>query len=211
MKGLLIKEFIMLKKNWLVMFLFAGVFGVIGIISGFPSMLILISLFITIYQSNHITVDEQCKWQQYAIALPYGRRNIISSKYVYTAIISLCSTVYISICYTISAIIGRIDFSFAEFLMLMLFSVVAGLIYPTIILPISYKFNSEKGRIFLMFINGCSGGLFACFMTDGRIFDSLVELNNVANFLPFITFALVIVLYMISWKISIRIYEKRDL
>lgn len=210
MKGLLTKEFIMLKKSWFVILLFILVFGILGIFSGFPSMMLVVPLFMAVYQSN-FAADEMCKWQQYAIVLPYGRKNIISSKYLYTAILSLCSSLFNSICYTISAVIGRLEISVDEFLIFMLCSLVAGLFYPIIVLPLSYKFSHEKGRIILMFINGCCGGLFAMFTTNGLVFDAFVKLFNIAELMPFIMLGAVIVLYLLSWQISIRIYEKRDL
>lgn len=210
MKGLLTKEFIMLKKSWFVILLFVLVFGILGIFSGFPSMMLVVPLFMAVYQSN-FTADEMCKWQQYAISLPYGRKNIISSKYLYTAILSLCSALFNSICYTISAVIGKIEFSGEGFLTFILCSLVTGLFYPVIVLPLSYKFSSEKGRIILMFINGCCGGLFAMFAANGLVFDSLVKLVNVAELMPFIMLGAVIASYLISWQISIKIYERRDL
>lgn len=210
MKGLLTKEFIMLKKQWFIISLFVLMFGIVGIVSGFPSMMLMIPLFMSIYQSN-VLADEMSKWQQYAIVLPYGRKNIISSKYFYIAIISLCSTLFITLCYTISVLIGRIDFSLGECLIIMLCSLVAGLVYPTLILPLSYKFNSDKGKFLLMIINGSCGGIFAVFSINENVFNSFVGLVNVARFIPIVALALIVILYIISWQISVKIYEKREL
>lgn len=210
MKGLLTKEFIMLKKQWLIISLFVGLFGMVGIFSGFPTMTLMVPLFMSVYQSN-VLADEMSKWQQYSIVLPYGRKNIISSKYLYIAVISLCSDVFITLCYTISALIGKVDFSLGECLMLMLCAIIAGLVYPAIILPLSYKFNSEKGRFLLMIINGLCGGIMAVFSTSENAFNFLAKLVNISEFLTFIALALIVIMYIISWQISVKIYEKRDL
>lgn len=210
MKGLLTKEFIMLKKQWFVISLFVLMFGIVGIVSGTPSMMLMIPLFMSVYQSN-ILADEMSKWQQYAIVLPYGRKNIISSKYFYIAIISLCSTLFITLCYTISALIGRISCSLSECLIILICSLVTGLVYPAIILPLSYKFNSDKGRFLLMIINGSFGGIFAVFSINENVYNSFLGLVDIVKFLPFIALALVVILYIISWQISVKIYEKREL
>lgn len=210
MKGLLTKEFIMLKKQWFVISLFVLMFGIVGIVSGTPSMMLMIPLFMSVYQSN-ILADEMSKWQQYAVVLPYGRKNIISSKYLYIAIIALCSTLFITLCYTISALIGRISCSLSECLIISICSLVTGLVYPAIILPLSYKFNSDKGRFLLMIINGSFGGIFAVFSINENVYNSFLGLVDIVKFLPFIALALVVILYIISWQISVKIYEKREL
>lgn len=210
MKGLLIKEFIMLKKGAATLLIFLGIFGLSGF-AGNTTMLFLLPLFSAVLLYGHINYDEQSKWQQYSIAMPYGRKMIVSAKYVAMAIAAIMSTSLLIICYAISIVLGKTEFSLNSLLGYILLSIAIGIIYPSLFLPLAYKFNSEKGRTIMMFLNGASGAIavFLLSAIDGT--GVLAKLSSYTNILPYILIAVLVVLFALSWFISVKIYEKRDL
>ena len=209
MKGLLLKEFLMLKKGWVTLVIFFIAFGIDGVGSDF--ICFMLPLFVAILLYGHINYDEQSKWQQYSIALPYGRKMIVSAKYAAMAIGAVVSTVLVVLLYGVTVAIGKAEFSLKDLVGHLVLSLAIGIVYPSFFLPLAYKFNSEKGRTIMLFLNGASGAIavFLLSAIDGT--GILAKLSNYTNILPYIAIAAVLVLFALSWLISVKIYEKRDL
>ncbi len=210
MKALLLKELIMLKKGAATLLIFLGCFGLIGP-AGNPTMLLLIPLFSAVLLYGHINYDEQSKWQQYSIALPYGRKMIVSSKYLTMVIAAVFSTVLVVLLYGVTVAIGKAEFTLKDLIGYAILSLAIGIIYPTFFLPLAYKFNSEKGRLIMMFLNGASGAIAVFLLSVIEATGIVAKLSNYTNILPYIAIAAVLVLFALSWLISVKIYEKRDL
>ena len=208
MKGLLLKELFMLRKSWFAITILTVTFAVVGIFSGETGMLLIVPLFMSVWSVSFMNMDEISKWQQYSLALPYGRRKIVSSKYLMILILNTLSIVFIIIAYLISIALGKNGFSADLLLTLILLSLIMGIVYPSLLLPLVYKLNTEKGRMVLMIINGIVGGASVAFMQTSVFGDIF---GSISGFLPFIIIAVVAVLYMLSWQLSVRIYKKRDL
>ena len=86
MKGLITKELIALKKQLFILSILIIAFSAASI-WGELSFCMVIPMFLSIFSINSLTMDEQSKWQQYSISLPYSRKTIVSSKYVTTLIV----------------------------------------------------------------------------------------------------------------------------
>lgn len=217
MKGLITKELIMLKKQWISLTLMIIAFSASAIF-GEISFALILPVIMSIFPINLTAMDEQSKWQQYAIALPYGRKTIVSSKYVFYIINTLISMVILTVVYIISCIVNK---ETGISLMSLLFSgLVMGNIYPLIMLPLVFKFNSTTGRTILMIIScifgGLIGGTTSMLLASDDIINDIIGNEAIINIftsplIPVVIIAVVIVLYLISWQISVRIYEKRDL
>lgn len=213
MKALILKEFLMLKKGSFTILLLIVAFGVAGLF-GNPSILLMIPFFVSTLQYGFINQDEQSRWKQYSLTLPYGRSKIISSKYVTMAILTAISAVVVMLFYIIYAIINNATLTFNGALAYMILALVTGLIYPTFILPIAFRFSSEKGRLCFALIGGLSGamaGMFMSILSDKDINKIFVDFSESANIFPYTALGVVAVLFALSWLISIKIYKKRDL
>lgn len=213
MKGLVLKELIMLKKQWLILSIIAIAFS-LSSISGEKSMFILIiAVFLSILPVNFMTQDEISKWQQYSLALPYGRKNIVSSKYVFTFILSLISMAVITIVHIVSYFVNSESVFNLPVLLVLCFLV--GNIYPLIMLPLAFRFNYTNRRMILMVINCCIGGAVGggtsiLLYKAGPLYKNLINIFS-SPFIPFVIIAVVVVIYLISWCISVKVYEKKDL
>lgn len=209
MKGLLLKEFLMLKKGWVTLVIFFIAFGIGGVGSDF--ICFMLPLFVAILLYGHINYDEQSKWQQYSIALPYGRKMIVSAKYAAMAIGAVVSTVLVVLLYGVTVAMEKAEFSLKDLVGHLVLSLAIGIIYPTFFLPLAYKFNSEKGRTIMLFLNGASGAIAVFLASTIETTGILAKLSNYTNILPYIAIAAVLVLFALSWFASVKIYEKRDL
>lgn len=215
MKGLIIKDIIMLKKQWLSYLLIIVGFSVASV--GDISFSLVLPVIMSIVPINLMALDEQSKWQTYAIALPYGRKNIVTSKYIFYVINTLLSMAILTAVYIISCIIKpETVVSLPSMLMA---GLIAGNFYPLIMLPLTFKFNSATGRTILIVISMIFGGIIGG-MTSAFIFQEIDSETSAvekiadtinSSFLPLVIIAVIAILYLISWAISVRIYEKRDL
>lgn len=210
MKGLLLKELFMLRKSWFAIAILTVAFAVVGIFSGETGMLLIVPLFMSVWSVSFMNMDEVSKWQQYSLALPYGRRKIVLSKYLMILILNTLSIMFVVLCYLISVALGKNVFSADLLLTLIFLSLIMGIVYPSLLLPLVYKLNTEKGRIVLMIINGIVGGMSVTLLQTSSILSDNI-FKDIAGFLPLIILAVVAVLYLLSWQLSVRIYEKRDL
>lgn len=210
MKGLITKELIMLKKQLFALSVLIITFSAASI-WGELSFCMVIPMFLSIFSINSLTVDEQSKWQQYSISLPYSRKIIVSSKYVTTIIVLMISVLVLTVCYFISGFVHS-EHSI-KLSLLISGGLLTGTVYPILFFPLALKLSSLNGRTVLFIINAVFGGILgalACTFLDSE-FSSDVSVFSRFEFLPLIILAVVIVLYLISWIISIKIYEKRDL
>lgn len=216
MKGLILKDLIMLKKQWISYLFMVGGFAVSSI--GNISFVLIMIVIMSIVPINMVSLDEMSRWQQYAVVLPYGRKNIVSSKYIFYVINTLVSMVIL----TVLCVISRIVKPETEInIPVMLISgLITGNIYPLIMLPLVFKFNSATGRTILIVISmifgGIIGGLTSVLAFQEIDGETIIAIETVANafnspFMPVVIIAVIAVLYLISWAISVKIYEKRDL
>lgn len=206
MKGLLLKELLMFRKLLVTTIIFiAGL--ILGVVfSGEPSIMIMLPLFLSIWSVSFQGMDEVSHWKQYSVALPYERKTIVSAKYLSILLLDTVSMLIVSAGYLITVAVGKVEFSADMLIIFMIMSVVMGVVFPMIVLPLHYKFNSEKAKLLVMCIAGVTGG-----MSVNIIKFTWKISSGIAEYIPLIIILAVAVLFALSWLLSIRIYEKKDL
>ncbi len=208
MKGLLLKELYTFRKNWITMLIFLGTAVLNGILLGNVRVLMFIPLLLSVWSVNFMSADEISRWQQYSIVLPYGRKTIVSSKYLIILILNICSLVIVSVCYALSYVIGKTEFSWDSLVMILISSAVVGFFYPIVGLPLNFRFNSVKGRQLVAIVNLVISGLIVLLITMTQDITSIPE--KITVYIQLIV-AAILVLFVLSWLLSVRIYEKKDL
>ena len=184
------------------------VFSIYSITVALPACLILPPLLSAVVFGSFIH-EEQSKWRQYSIVMPYGRKKYVSSKYLAQILSLLLSIVIIAMLWVISSVKNGV-FDTELLAVLLLLACVVGLIYPLVIFPITMAFSSSTGRFFFLIINGAIGGLSGVTISDDS-FHNTVSTSKITSITPFVILAVIVALYLISWGLSIKIYEKRDL
>lgn len=201
MKGLLVKDFLlMIKSKKVILFmLFIGIVGGINDISFATGYILMV---LAILSLSTISYDETNHGLKTLFTLPISKSDYVKEKYLFSLIITGIGFALVAIlnCFSKSGFMETfIIVSTALFLL-------------AISLPFQLKEGNEKGRIVLfVVVFGCTF-LFA-FLNQffSEFFESMEETLNALDPTMFSVGLLItsIILYIISMMISIRIYNKK--
>ena len=203
MKGLLIKDFLLMKnyKKVAMFMLIIGIFVGMNDIS-FASGYILV--FVSILSMSTITYDEANHGLNTLFTLPISKSDYVKEKYLFSLIITGIGFVFVTIlgCFRKSG--------FMETLVILS----TALLLLALSLPFQLKEGNEKGRIVLfVVVFGCTF-LFA-FLNQfiPKFFESIETVLNTMDPTMFSIGLLMssFVLYFVSMMISIRVYKNRVL
>lgn len=206
MKGLLLKDIYQMRKYCRSILFILIVFLAVSLLnSDFSFLRAFICLLVGMIPMTLLSYDERSKWDRYCITLPVSRKASVTEKYLLGLILVLivgtvCTLTSLIVRYytggELSGIIPEIGFQYS-----------AALLLPSISLPFCFKFGTEKGRIFyLVFVGVMSAG--TVFLTQYLLFEGpLPDLPALFLCLPLGA----LVLYFLSWLISCKLYETREL
>ena len=206
MKGLLLKDFYMAAKYCKAVLLLVIVFLAASFL-GEENIFFIVypSMIAGIIPMSILSYEERDKWIQYSAALPYTKAQVVSSKYL-LGLLFWAAAFLVSMAATAFRMIGNNSFSMDTFLVMGTALLILGLIGPTFLLPFVFKFGAEKGRIAFYVMIG-----FVC-----AVITLLTGLGFQA-ILPFSKPVLIgicgigILLYILSWQLSILFFKKREL
>ncbi len=209
MLALIKKDLFLIKSNLKILVILFAVYGFmafqgemdLSFVLPFMSVVLMISTF---------SYDTYNKWDAYVITLPDGRKNSVRAKYLATIIlISITAIIITILAVTISYVNTKtIDVE-------NIFSTILGAIFATSLLqsfmyPSIYKLGVEKARIgifVVVFGIAIIGGIIAKYIDFKPIFQTL---DNLGNYWMIILPIVMIVILYLSYKISERIYMKKE-
>lgn len=212
MTGLILKDMLNLKRTMKQMLLILVIFAFVGFTMKSPSYIgfMLVILSTTLVLST-MSYDEYAKWESYALSMPVNRRDMVTSKYAFLLIAMGSAFVVAIIAVCAMCIITNLDIR--ENILTLLACLSVMLFIYSLVLPASFKYGVEKGRLWMVLAFGVPFVIFYV------IFKYAADHPNVAAMLPseaqaeiLITFSplAVLVILLISWRVSIRIYEKKE-
>lgn len=230
MKAMIMSDLLIAKKYLLQQLGIAIVVGIficimIGnlyVVAPAVGVMIPFSLTITI-----LSLDERANWQQFRLALPIARKDVIVGRYVSFALLSLCGIavgllttfIVIAAAQLMPSVPQLADLNFSW--QAILFTCVAGLamllVMLSITMPVFSRFGMTKGVRYLPLL--IIFGVFIAFSLDGNgpPADFLANINLLLE-TPLGTIGLaaailviVAAVYAISATISTRLYAKREL
>lgn len=152
MTGLIYKDFLALKGHlttYLVFFLVYGGLCLSGVFTAsvLCGMVVLMSL---ITPMTTVTSDDVSRWNRFAIATPACRRGVVTGKYLFTLLVTLASTVFVSLLLAVLALAGGLEEPLSELLLSALACAGIALIMNAVALPLLLKFGAEKARMVSM-------------------------------------------------------------
>lgn len=216
MKGLLLKDLYMSKSYCRIYLLISSVFMVLyaySTVSAIPgaSGNLFFLLYPTVLASmvpvNLLAYESQCKWEAFASTLPCTRAQIVSEKYLVGLIFF---GVMLALALTVQAVAMVIAQAFSLGLLLnqSILMLLCFFASCTFILPLIFRFGVEKGRIFYLLVIGLLCGITAALgiLTKGSFSPDWVFPSAMV-----LSLAVVMLLYIGSWLLSIRFYQKREL
>lgn len=153
MYSLLLKDFYILLNNakaflfMLLVFAFAFIPS-----SGLLAYIVACGIMSSMMVVTTFSYDERSKWRQYALIMPYERREIVLSKF---CLLALCAFIGIALASLFGLVLKpilavfamTITFKMEEFLSTMLLGFSLALIYGSCSIPLIFKLGAEKARL----------------------------------------------------------------
>lgn len=216
MKGLLLKDFINLKKNTKIFAIFILVYGFMAFIQKdstfFSSILTMLYALLTMTTYSY---DEMAKWDGYALTMPVSKANMVQEKYLLIFLVTLIGTI-VNLIFTIAINAELKSDSLFNGMQVSLIGAAIVILFYCITLPIITKLGIEKARyIFIViYVIPFFAVTFAVKVLKKNSNQIPQELVRVFNFtVQYIYIILPVVLILglcISYIISLRIYEKKE-
>lgn len=215
MKGLLLKDWYVLRRQWRVMFVFHVIYAGLAAFSKMAFLFAAMNVFVgMLIVQTVMALDERSKWESVAVTLPVTRRQFVLERYAVGLLsggfIALLTEAVMTAANLLSP--GKARF-FGVSGMLVVFA--CGCLCMALELPVLFKFGTAKGRIWMIAVMAIIGGLTggATALTDGANLNSETAGQLLAGFsllsaAGILAAALAVV--AVSFVISLKAYEKRE-
>jgi len=208
MKGLLLKDWYMMKKYCRLYFFVCIGFIIISMMSSGNMFFIFYPcLLCGMIPVNLLGYDERSRWTEYVGTLPYTKTQIVSAKYLIGLFTQLAMLIVICISQGVKTSVEG-NFVLKEFLVLMMLLLVMTSVASSLTLPFVFKYGVEKGRgaYYVMIGVVCAGSIIASSIFNEGL-QNEIQLNAV---LP-IACLIGVGIYVLSWYLSIVFYKNREL
>ncbi|EGT4601305.1 ABC-2 transporter permease [Clostridioides difficile] len=211
MKGLILKDLLNLKGNVKFILLFIIMFGFMsslgdGNVNNFIGVIIVLCTTMIV---STFSYDDLNKWDSYVLTMPINRNDIVLSKYL-TMLIFSFTGVLVSLIVSVTIGYFKNTLILNETLLINALILSISVCFGSLILPLIYKFGTERARLLMIL----------CFLVPTLallVFKSILEnisspisieiiLNTLVYSLPFVA----ILLFVISYFISSKIYSKKE-
>ncbi|MBF4696395.1 ABC-2 transporter permease [Clostridioides difficile] len=211
MKGLILKDLLNLKGNIKFILLFIIMFGFMsslgdGNVNNFIGVIIVLCTTMIV---STFSYDDLNKWDSYVLTMPINRNDIVLSKYLTMLIFSFIG-VLVSLIVSVTIGYFKNTLILNEILLINALILSISVCFGSLILPLIYKFGTERARLLMIL----------CFLVPTLallVFKSILEnisspisieiiLNTLVYSLPFVA----ILLFVISYFISSKIYSKKE-
>ncbi|AWH77733.1 ABC-2 transporter permease [Clostridioides difficile] len=211
MKGLILKDLLNLKGNVKFILLFIIMFGFMsslgdGNVNNFIGVIIVLCTTMIV---STFSYDDLNKWDSYVLTMPINRNDIVLSKYL-TMLIFSFTGVLVSLIVSVTIGYFKNTLILNETLLINALILSISVCFGSLILPLIYKFGTERARL----------SIILCFLVPTLallVFKSILEnisspisieiiLNTLVYSLPFVA----ILLFVISYFISSKIYSKKE-
>ena len=207
MKGLLLKDFYLSWRYCRAFLVIVAVFLAVSF-TGDDNIFFLIYpiMIASVIPMTLVSYDEHDKWTAYSGTLPYTRAQLVSTKYLVGMCFGSVAFLISMAATTVRMILGG-GFVLEQFAVVGTALLVLGCLGPALILPYVFKYGAEKGRMaFYITI-----GLFTAAATVLAGIGFQVQVMGGGLWPLAVVAGVSILLYALSWWLSIRFYQKREL
>ena len=208
MKGLLLKDLYMMRKYCRTYLLVTLVFFAVGFSGNEnPFFMIYPCLFCGMIPVTLLAYDERSGFLRYSAVLPCTRGEFVSEKYLLGLLVQLALLLLTAIVQAARLRLGVGDTAASDFPSLMTAVLLVSCVASSIPLPFMFRYGTEKGRIAYYVMIGlvCAASV---------IFSAKMKLGTPSAASGIITALLVlggVCVYVLSWRLSIRFFKKREL
>ena len=207
MKGLLLKDWYMMKKYCRAYLLIAVVFIAVSLVNeGDMFFVFYPCLLCGMIPVNLLGYDERSHWIQYSGTLPYTRTQLVSAKYLIGLFAQMAMVIVTGIVQAVKMSING-NFVWNDFIVLILLLLIVATLTSSISLPFIFKLGVEKGRtayyVMIGFVCGAS-------VVASRLFIGQMQAEIEPNTFLVILALVGVGVYVFSWYLSIVFYKKRE-
>lgn len=145
MKGLIIKEFLAMRRYLRIIGILLALYIVMALLTQSVSFFSTVNALLVVFCAfNSFSYDRYNHWDEFAGTLPISRLEMVKSKYVFLLLLALAFTLIILVVNLIINVSSNDGLS--SVIKNAIASVSFALIYLSITTPLIYKFGLEKAR-----------------------------------------------------------------
>ncbi len=207
MRGLLIKDFMIIKKHCLLLLAVSALFLAISMFSGKSTYFLYYSIaIVSIIPINTIAYDEAYKWNKYELLLPVSRVTVVCEKYLLLFII-------ITPVILLEGVVSFFVFGFdiLDLLSLMSIMLFCGTMSPIVVFPVVYKFGYIKGRVINMIIIAVLASSITIINAKNISSGTLIEGAFTPQKNAFLFAVIAVIMIIVSILLSVNAYKKREI
>ncbi len=206
MKGLLVKDFIMIKKHSVMLFMVDLLFLAISLVQGSMYFAYYSMALVSMLPITMIAYDESFKWNKYELILPVGRNTIVLEKYILSLIFVIPFVLVESV---LLFFICGVDSSDLFSLISLLFF--CGTVIPALVLPILFRFGYLKGRIINLILIAVLTTLVNVVNYKNISGGSMIDGAFAPQKNAFLLAVAAVILLIVSYLLSAKFYKNREL
>lgn len=146
-------------------------------------------------------------WDSYCAVMPLSNRQIVVSRYISLLIVTGCGVVWGIVIGVLALTAGKMDLTWTQWLLSMVQTVLAALLYMEIEIPVMYRFGVERGRIvnILLFII-----LFAGVSALAEFNELPTAVTSVVQLVFGVVWVVILLCFPVSIAVSMRIRAKKE-
>lgn len=208
MKGLLIKDFLLLRAYGRSLLLLLLLFLSIGVTSGTGMIVGIVMIESIMLAVSTFSYDDMAKWNTYMLSMPVSRKTAVREKYVLALLLGLMGIVLSLLTGLLAgAIRGGVDWK--ELGWAVAACLMIACLYLSVMLPLTFRYGAEKMRILLLAVFFVLffilfGGYTLLIKSAPGALASLVRLWSVFP-------VLIVAALAVSYVISQRIFAKKEI
>ena len=210
MKGLVKYDLMQLagtsKKSFYLLY-FVGL-AAVGVMLGGGSICSYMAVMIGCMTGvSFFSYESWSHWDSYCAAMPLSNRQIVVSRYISLLIVTGCGVLWGIVIGVLALTAGKMDLTWTQWLLSMVQTVLAALLYMEIEIPVMYRFGVERGRIvnILLFII-----LFAGISALAELNEMPAAVTSVVQLVFGVVWVVILLCFPVSIAVSMRIRAKKE-
>ncbi|RKI40729.1 ABC-2 transporter permease [bacterium D16-51] len=208
MKGLLLKDLYMTRKYCWMMLAFIALFTAVSFVDKENLFFQFYPVVITsILPVTILGYDEKCHWDVYGQVFPYSKKQLVSVKYL-LGLILVCAMWLLLVAIQFFGSMVNQTGGQGDWWSFLLVVLSTGLLASGLMLPIIFKFGTEKGRLAFMVVIVliCAGSTGAMSLSS----DISFRLSVSTSVFSLAALAASSIIFFLSWVVSVKIYERKE-
>ena len=204
MKGIILKDLLVLKNSLRTVVAFILMFGIIGVVSDSGYMITFAGVYAAILPMTSMAYDERSGFNRFANVLPINKNAIVYSKYIVGLMLAFAAAV-VSL---IIMLIGKGSDGIAE---VIASCIAVPMFYQSVLMPAMFKFGVEKSRLILLGAFVLPTMILAMVFNGGSGEAVLMALNSISPQMAMLFgFIILMIIYALSIALSVKICKKKE-